>query len=142
MGSIITPYKINVPDSELEKLRMKLNLATLPGETSFSNDRSYGVRINDLKRLVKYWQEDYDWRKAEAKLNELPHFTTTIAVDDHADSLGIHFIHQKSEKTDSIPLLFCHGCKILAFISSVFRRADTHDQGREVFWKSQRSSHF
>jgi hypothetical protein len=111
MDSTIKPYQIDVPDSALDRLQKKLELATLPGETTFSNDPKYGVPIEDIRRLVKYWREEYDWRKAEARLNELPHFTTTIAVDGHEDSLGIHFVHQKGGHPDSIPLLFCHGCK-------------------------------
>jgi len=113
MSSTIKPYKIHVPDSALETLQKKLALATLPGETTFSNDRKYGAPIEDIARLVKYWREKYNWRKAEAELNELPHFTTTIAIDGHEESLGIHFVHQKGTNPDSIPLLFCHGCTFM-----------------------------
>ncbi|KAK6209388.1 hypothetical protein LQW54_006377, partial [Pestalotiopsis sp. IQ-011] len=51
----------------------------------------------------------YDWRKAAAELNELPHFMTTISVDGHEDALNAHFIHQKGKKANSILFLFCHG---------------------------------
>jgi pimeloyl-ACP methyl ester carboxylesterase len=30
--------------------------------------------------VVRYWGTDYDWRKAEAKLNALPQFITTIEI--------------------------------------------------------------
>ena len=110
MGSTIEPYTIAVPDEALERLRAKLNLATLPGPTSFSDDPNYGAALTDITRLVTRWRDGYDWRKAEAELNKFPHFTTTITVDDHED-LKIHFIHQKSENPNSIPLLFSHGCK-------------------------------
>ena len=39
---------------------------------------------------MRYWGTDYDWRKAEAKLNALPQFMTTI------DGVDIHFIHVRS----------------------------------------------
>ncbi|KAI1076613.1 alpha/beta-hydrolase [Whalleya microplaca] len=109
MGSNIKPYQIAVPDATLEKLKAKLSLATFPGETDFSNNWNYGAPLDDVKRLAKYWQEGFDWRKTEAELNKLPHFKTTIDVEGHEDALGIHFIHQKSDKPNSIPLLFCHG---------------------------------
>ena len=109
--STIEPFKIAVPDEALERLRAKLQLATLPGPTDFSDDPNYGARLSDIERLVSYWRDQYDWRRAEADLNsKLPQFTTTVAVDGHGD-IKIHFVHQKSEREDSIPLLFCHGCE-------------------------------
>lgn len=118
MSHTITPYRINVPEAALETLQKKLALATFPGETTFSNDHKYGTSLEDMNRIVKYWRGDYKWRKAEAKFNELPHFMTTIAVDGHEDSLGVHFVHHKEGRDDSIPLLFCHGCRLPVFTSS------------------------
>ncbi|KAI2470448.1 alpha/beta-hydrolase [Annulohypoxylon bovei var. microspora] len=108
--SIIEPYRIAVPDETIDKLKKKLELATFPQETSFSNDWKYGAPLDDVKRLAGAWMESYDWRRAEAQLNEkLPQFTTRIGVEGHEDDLKIHFVHKKSEKPGAIPLLFCHG---------------------------------
>ncbi|KAK4125742.1 alpha/beta-hydrolase [Parathielavia appendiculata] len=104
----IQPFKIEIPDTALEKLRTKLSLTDFPDEVSFSDDRKYGAPLRDIKRLLAYWKDGYDWRKHEAKLNELPHFTTTVEVDGFGQ-LGIHFLHQKSSRSDAIPMLFCHG---------------------------------
>ncbi|KAK4041613.1 Alpha/Beta hydrolase protein [Parachaetomium inaequale] len=104
----IQPFKIEVPNTELEKLKTKLSLATYPEEVSFSDDPKYGTPLSDIKGLVAYWKDGYDWRKHEARLNQLPHFTTTVDVDGFG-KLGIHFLHQKSSRPDAIPLLFCHG---------------------------------
>ncbi len=54
---------------------------------SWSTDRSQGVQLATIKELARYWETEYDWRKAEAKLNALPQFTTEI------DGVDIHFIH-------------------------------------------------
>jgi hypothetical protein len=105
----IQPFKIEIPDTALERLKAKLSLAALPDEVSFSDDPKYGVPLKDIKRLVAYWKDSYDWRKHEAKLNELPHFTTKVGVDGFGE-LGIHFLHHRSGRPDAIPLLFCHGC--------------------------------
>lgn len=56
-----------------------------------------------LKPLVKYWGTGYDWRKAEAKLNTLPQFMTTI------DGVDIHFIHVRSKHPNALPLIMTHG---------------------------------
>jgi len=65
---------------------------------------------SDVKRLTKYWKDDFDWKKQEAKLNEHPQFKTKVEVDDFGE-VDMHFIHQKSEAAGAIPLLFVHGCK-------------------------------
>lgn len=117
----IKPFQISVSDADIEVIKQKLSLATYPDKVDFSDDWAYGAPLSDVKRLAKYWQHDFDWREQEQKLNQLPHFTTDILVDNFGD-LNIHFLHQKSGKPDSIPLLFCHGCKfssLYAFVSVV-----------------------
>jgi pimeloyl-ACP methyl ester carboxylesterase len=109
MTSSIKPYQIKVPDASLKNLHDKLELTTFPGETDFTNDWKYGASLQDIKRLVDHWKTIFDWRRAEARLNELPHFTTTISVDGHEDDLKIHFVHGRSKNPNSIPLLFVHG---------------------------------
>lgn len=111
MSFSIKPYKIAIPDSAIERLKSKLSLATFPGETSMSDDWKWGAPLKDIKRLADFWLTSYDWRQAETELNNLPQFTAKISIDGHEDDLKIHFVHQKSERPDSIPLLFCHGCK-------------------------------
>ena len=56
-----------------------------------------------MQELARYWATDYDWRKAEAKLNALPQFTTEI------DGVDIHFIHVKSRHENALPLIMTHG---------------------------------
>ncbi|KAI1659518.1 epoxide hydrolase 1 [Daldinia decipiens] len=106
----VEPFRIAVSGQAIEALKAKLALATFPRETSFSNDGDYGARLDDVKRLATAWRDTFDWREAEAKLNDiLPQFTTRIAVDGHEDDLKVHFVHAQSERKDAIPLLFCHG---------------------------------
>lgn len=109
-SSKVEPFKIAVPEANMELLQKKLELATFPEEVSFSDVSKYGASRTEVKRLAAYWRSGFDWRAQEAKLNKLPHFTTTVQVDGFGD-LGIHFIHERSKNEDSIPLLFCHGCK-------------------------------
>jgi hypothetical protein len=110
MSQDITPFTLAIPDSALEQLKNKLSNATFPTESDFSDDRDYGVSLSDVKRLAEYWKDGFDWRAYEAKLNQIPQFTTNISVDGY-EELNIHFIHQKSSRPNSIPLLFVHGCK-------------------------------
>ncbi|KAF3768088.1 alpha/beta-hydrolase [Cryphonectria parasitica EP155] len=108
--SAVKPFQISVPDSELEKLKTKLSQASFPQDVEFSDSWDFGVPLKDIKRLASYWQNAFDWRAAEARLNaELPQFTTTIVIDDNFGDIELHFVHQRSDRPDSIPLLFCHG---------------------------------
>ena len=111
MANDIKPFQIAVNDSAIKRLKDKLALATVPDEVDFSNDWNYGATRDDVRRLAQHWGERFDWRAQEAKLNQLPHFTTKISVDGFGE-LDIHFLHQKSQKAGSIPLLFCHGCEL------------------------------
>ena len=101
------PYTIAVPDQRLEQLRERLSIASFPDELDEAGWQ-YGAPLADVKRLTSYWQNNFNWREQEAKLNELPNFHTNVAVDGVGE-LDIHFLHQKSEVKNAIPLLFVHG---------------------------------
>ncbi|EGO03311.1 hypothetical protein SERLA73DRAFT_174750 [Serpula lacrymans var. lacrymans S7.3] len=101
-------FKIAIPDEKLATLRAKLELTTFPDELEDAGWK-YGAPLADVKRLVGRWKDGYDWRKYEKALNdELPMYTRDIDVEGHG-SLNIHYVHQKSEVVDAIPLLFVHG---------------------------------
>jgi hypothetical protein len=104
------PFAIDIPDSELELLKQRLELTRLPDELDDSG-WDYGVPLADMKRMLEYWKTKYDWRKHEAALNtSLPHFTRDIEVEGHG-TLNIHYVHKKCENPNAVPLLFVHGCK-------------------------------
>jgi hypothetical protein len=104
-----TPFSISVADAQIELLKKKLALTVFPDELEDSG-RQYGAQLNDIRRLVAYWQDGFDWRAQEARLNELlPQFTRPISVDGHG-TLNIHYVHSRSERANAIPLLFIHGC--------------------------------
>jgi pimeloyl-ACP methyl ester carboxylesterase len=95
-------FKLRVPDSELERLRFWLEQARYPDELA-SIGRGYGVTAAELQELVCYWRDGFDFRSAEARLNELPQLSTAI------DGLQLHFIHARSPEPGAIPLLLLHG---------------------------------
>ncbi|KAH0347073.1 alpha/beta-hydrolase, partial [Aureobasidium melanogenum] len=105
--SDIKPYTISVPQAKLDRLQQKLAVVDLPDELDDAG-WDYGASRPEVKKLVTYWQNDYDWRKHESKLNELPNYVTGIKVDGFGE-LQIHFLYQKSSVKNAIPLLFCHG---------------------------------
>ncbi|CAG8974690.1 hypothetical protein HYALB_00006425 [Hymenoscyphus albidus] len=100
------PFQIAVPQEKIDKFKLKLSLAELPDELEGAG-WDYGVPLAEMKRLTKAY-EKWDWRQAEARLNKLPQYTTTIKVDGY-DELDIHFLWQKSKVKNAIPLLMVHG---------------------------------
>ncbi|KAH8842523.1 hypothetical protein MCOR27_008062 [Pyricularia oryzae] len=90
MTSEVRPFKIAVPEGELTKLKCKLNAASFPPDTAFSDDWERGSPQADVKRLVARWKEGFDWRAAEAELNKIPQFTTSVDVDGFG-SIEMHF---------------------------------------------------
>ena len=103
----IKPFKILIPNSSLEDLKLRLSLARFPDEL---NDAGweYGAPLVDVKRLTRHWRDHYNWRAAEEQLNVLPQYTTRITVEGF-DALNIHFIHRRSQVANAVPLLFVHG---------------------------------
>ncbi|HXL44669.1 MAG TPA: epoxide hydrolase [Gaiellaceae bacterium] len=100
--STIRPFHIDVPEDELAELRRRIAATRWPSKELVA-DRSQGVQLGPLSELARYWASDYDWRKAEAKLNALPQFTT------ETDGVDIHFIHVKSRHENALPLIMTHG---------------------------------
>ena len=101
-GADIRPFQVEVSEAGLDDLRQRLAATRWPSQ-ELVDDRSQGVQLATIQELAHYWETDYDWRKAEAKLNALPQFTTEI------DGVDIHFIHVRSEHEDALPLIMTHG---------------------------------
>jgi microsomal epoxide hydrolase len=98
----IQPFTIAVPDEVLEDLRERLSRTRFPAQIDGAG-WDYGTELGYLKELVRYWRDHYDWRAAEAALNQFPQFTTAI------DGQRIHFIHVRSAEAGALPLVLTHG---------------------------------
>jgi pimeloyl-ACP methyl ester carboxylesterase len=98
----VRPFHVDIPQEALDDLRRRIDATRWPSK-ELVQDRSQGVQLDTLQALARYWTTDYDWRKAEAKLNGLPQFTTEI------DGVDVHFIHVKSPRADALPLIMTHG---------------------------------
>jgi len=98
----IRPFRIDIPQSELDELHDRLDRTRWPDELP-GVGWAYGVPSGYLRDLVRYWRHEYDWRAAEARLNQWPQFTTEI------DGAQVHFAHIRSPEPDATPLIITHG---------------------------------
>jgi pimeloyl-ACP methyl ester carboxylesterase len=101
-GTAIRPFAIDTPEAHLDDLRARIAATRWP-EKEPVDDQSQGVQLATMQALARYWQDEYDWRKCEERLNAVPHFITEI------DGLDIHFIHVRSAHEDALPLIVTHG---------------------------------
>jgi pimeloyl-ACP methyl ester carboxylesterase len=102
MADDITPYRIDIADSQLIDLRDRLHATRWP-ERETVDDWAQGVPLAYVQELCRYWADEYDWRATESRLNALPQFRTEI------DGLGVHFVHLRSPRDDALPLVLTHG---------------------------------
>jgi hypothetical protein len=101
-NTAIRPFTIDIPEADLEDLRARIAATRFPDKEPVE-DLSQGVQLATIQAVARYWETEYDWRKAEAKLNSVPNFITEI------DGLDIHFVHVRSKHEDALPLIVCHG---------------------------------
>ncbi|MFD3703941.1 epoxide hydrolase family protein [Nocardia sp. NPDC058658] len=102
MSNDITPFHIDIAQTDLDYLAARLTDARWPAEQPGA-EWSRGVPVAYLRELAEYWRTSYDWRAAEAELNKFPQFTTEI------DGQRIHFLHVRSANPDATPLILTHG---------------------------------
>jgi epoxide hydrolase len=98
----IKPFRIDVPQADLDDLHDRLARTRWPHEIA-GIGWERGIPLGYLRKLATYWAEGYDWRAHEARLNEIPQFTTDI------DGQRVHFLHVRSPEPDARPLVLTHG---------------------------------
>ena len=94
--------RIDFPQESLDDLRRRISATRWPDQETVTGD-SQGVPLQLMQDLLRHWGTDYDWRRCEARLNDLPNFVLEI------DGLDIHFLHIRSAHEDALPLVVTHG---------------------------------
>lgn len=99
----IKPFTLNIDEQTLNDLRTRLALTRWPDSETSNDPWNQGVPLSRAQELIEYWQNNYDWRRCEAKLNNFGQYQTAI------DGLDIHFLHVRSPHPNALPLLITHG---------------------------------
>ncbi|MDF2740821.1 MAG: putative hydrolase [Actinomycetia bacterium] len=124
MSSEIRPFRIEVPQADLDDLRDRLHRTRWPSQLPGAGWRR-GVPVAYLKELADYWRSGYDWREHEAQLNQFPQSITEI------DGQQLHFAHARSPEPDALPLLVTHSWpnSIVEFAGIIGPLADPRAHG-------------
>jgi pimeloyl-ACP methyl ester carboxylesterase len=99
---MVTPYRIEIPQADLDDLNARLARTRWPDELP-GVGWDYGIPLDRVQELAEHWRTAYDWREHEAALNSIPQFITEI------DGQRIHFLHVRSANPDALPLIITHG---------------------------------
>jgi pimeloyl-ACP methyl ester carboxylesterase len=120
------PFQINISNAELDDLHRRLDATRWPdpapeGPTDFTR----GVPLPYLQELSDHWRHGFDWRIQEARLNEIPQFTTEI------DGQQIHYLHVSSPEPNALPLLIVHGypSSVVEFVDLIGPLSDPRAHG-------------
>ncbi|MGE0860040.1 MAG: epoxide hydrolase family protein [Gammaproteobacteria bacterium] len=98
----VEPFRIEVPEAQLEDLRSRLARSRLPSQVADAG-WDYGANLGYLRELRDYWLEAYDWRAHEAELNRWPQFLADI------DGCKLHYLHVRAAREDALTLVLTHG---------------------------------
>jgi hypothetical protein len=129
-AATVRPFKVHVPEQVLVDLRRRLAETKWPDQLP-GTTWEYGADLKKVRELAEYWQNGFDWRAQEAKINRFDQFTTEI------DGQQIYFIHQRSPRPGAIPLLLIHGwpgsiVEFLALIEPLTNPKDSHSPAFDV----------
>ncbi|KAK5193470.1 hypothetical protein LTR92_006839 [Exophiala xenobiotica] len=104
------PFQLKISDEQLTRFKNILRLSPLAPRTyeNLQEDGRFGVTYEWISKAKDHWENKYDWRDREARINSLPNFTVEIK-DNDGESFQIHFAALFSRNPDAIPLLFLHG---------------------------------
>ena len=110
----IRSFQIDFPEEKLADVRSRIAATRWPTKELVA-DRSQGVQLETLRALARYWLDEYDLGRVEARLNALPQFVTEI------DGVDVHFIHVRSSHENALPLIMTHGWpgSVIEMIDSV-----------------------
>ncbi len=98
----IEPFQISIPQPILDDLHTRLERTRWPDEVEGSA-WCYGANLGYMRELADYWLKSFDWRVQEQRFNSFANYRA--AVDD----LHIHFIHERGQGPNPLPLLITHG---------------------------------
>lgn len=110
----IRSFEVAVPAAALVDLKERLARTRWPEKETVA-DWDQGIPLAYAQELADYWQNQYDWRRIETRLNALPNYLAEV------DGLDIHFLHIRSGNPAARPLVLTHGWpgSVLEFLDVV-----------------------
>jgi microsomal epoxide hydrolase len=102
IGMKAAPFRCHVPDEFLEDLSRRLAHVRWPTAPDGA-PWQYGAEPAFMRRLLAYWQNGFDWRRWEDRLNAHEQYL----VQD--GDLSLHALIARADNPAALPLLLTHG---------------------------------
>ena len=120
------PFKLHVPDAQLDTLRQRLGATRFPDQAP-GPDWAYGADVAYMQGLIEHWRAGFDWRAQEALLNTFPQYTVPL------HGIGLHFLHVPGQGPAPLPLLLSHGWpgSVFEFLEIIPRLTDPASFGAD-----------
>ena len=118
------PFRVEIPQADLDDLHSRLD-ATRWSENLPEAGWDRGVPVDYLKELARYWRTTFDWRAAEARLNQFAQFITQI------DDANVYFMHIRSPEPTAMPMVITHGWpgSVVEFLDVIGPLTDPRSHG-------------
>ena len=110
----IEPFRAAVDEAALDDLKRRL-AATRQPVWPEGGGWEFGIERETLAETLAYWQDGFDWRAVEARLNAWPQYRTEI------DGIPVHFIHTRNAAPNAPALILTHGWpgSVLEFLDAL-----------------------
>ncbi|KAF4313285.1 Alpha/beta hydrolase fold-1 [Botryosphaeria dothidea] len=109
-GAALSQFNVAIPEEDVQNLKTLLKILPIAAANyeNSQNDRRFGSPRQWLVESVAYWQNKFDWRKMEEKINTIPSFKANVQ-DDDGHTYSVHFAALFSANKDAVPILLSHG---------------------------------
>lgn len=99
---MIENFSARISEQAIGDLKLRLKRTRWTDEILDSGWK-YGASLSYVKEISDYWLNSFDWRNTENEINRYPNYIAEI------NGIKIHFLHIKSKKKRSVPLIITHG---------------------------------
>ena len=99
----IRPFQISFPEAALTDLRKRINATKWP-EPETVTDATQGVQFATMQKLARYWGNEYDWSKCEARAERRARTSSPRSTGSTST-----FIHVRSKHENALPVIITHG---------------------------------
>lgn len=126
-------FTIAIPDAALADLRQRLALTRFPAEPEDAAWQ-YGSNGQYMRRFIARWQDGFDWRHWEARLNRFLQYRVALKRPDTGKLQSVHFLIEPGSGDNPRPLLLTHGWpgSVLEFIDVIEKLAHPERFGGKV----------
>ncbi|GAA5923048.1 epoxide hydrolase family protein [Sporobolomyces koalae] len=133
------PFKVDIPQSDVDELHRRLENARWPLADPVANDLDddkqihafglgHGPSLALMKELAREWR-NHSWETAQSRMNKFDHFK--VGIEDNE----VHFIHHRSSRANAVPMILVHGWpgSFLEFLNVIPLLTEPQEQDAQAF---------